>query len=248
MRSWEPWLTYDAIETADSLAKPTLLIHSEAAAIPQGAKEYARRLGDHARTIWLDDVTQFDFYDQPEAVRAASDAVASHFEATLNRGDRDRAAIHTIVESVAVLADRGHFEALEKLYWEEVEVDYTSLNGGEVELKSPRALMNAWASVLPGFDRTHHQISNVVIELEGDRAIATADVTADHWVAGLFWQVQGNYRYELRRDDDAWSIFRHVFHLQKESGTRDVFGPASENAAAQPPAYFVRQQTEQAGG
>ena len=84
--SWEPWLTYDAIETADSLTKPTLLIHSEAAAIPQGAMEYARRLGDHARTIWLDDVTQFDFYDQPEAVATASDAVASHFEATLNRG------------------------------------------------------------------------------------------------------------------------------------------------------------------
>lgn len=242
--SWEPWLTYDGIEAAGSLTKPTLLIHSDAAAIPQGAKEYARRMGDPAQTIWFDDITQFDFYDQPEAVATASDSVAAHFGATLSRGDRDRAAIHTVVESVAVLADRGHFEALELLYWEEIEVDYTSLTGGEVELKSPRGLMNAWAGVLPGFDRTHHQISNIAIELEVDRAIATADVTADHWVAGLFWQARGAYLFELRRDEDDWRISRHVFHLQQESGTRDVFGPAGENAATHPPTYIVRQQTE----
>ncbi len=73
---------------------------------------------------------------------------------------QDEAAIHTIVESVANLADRGNFESLEKLYAEEVEVDYTSAFGGEVELKSPQGLMSLWASSLPGFERTHHQISN----------------------------------------------------------------------------------------
>jgi len=83
--SWEPWLTYDAIQTADQLGKPTLLVHSEAAAIPQGAKEYAKRMGDNARVVWLDDVTQLDFYDQLGPVETASDAVAEHFEATLNR-------------------------------------------------------------------------------------------------------------------------------------------------------------------
>ncbi|MGQ4809945.1 hypothetical protein NKDENANG_03387 [Candidatus Entotheonellaceae bacterium PAL068K] len=81
--SWEPWLTYNAIETADKLKKPTVLIHSEAAAIPQGAKEYARRMGDSAKIIWLDDITQFEFYDQPKAVKTSSDAVADHFKATL---------------------------------------------------------------------------------------------------------------------------------------------------------------------
>ena len=81
--SWEPWLTYNAIETADKLKKPTVLIHSEAAAIPQGAKEYARRMGDNAKIIWLDGITQFDFYDQPKAVQTSSDAVADHFKATL---------------------------------------------------------------------------------------------------------------------------------------------------------------------
>lgn len=79
LATWEPWLTFDAIQTADKLEKPTLLVHSEAAAIPQGAKKFAER-GLHATTIWLEDVTQFDFYDKPEAVAASSDAAAKHFE------------------------------------------------------------------------------------------------------------------------------------------------------------------------
>ncbi len=81
--SWEGWLTYDAIAAADNSDQPTLLVHSDAAAIPQGAKAYAERMGDNATTLWLDDVTQFDFYHQPDAVEASSNAVAEHFERTL---------------------------------------------------------------------------------------------------------------------------------------------------------------------
>ncbi len=82
--SWEGWLTYDAIQTAEKLEKPTLLVHSEAAAIPQGAKEYANRMGANATTIWLPEVTQFDFYDRPDAVQTSTEAVAEHFERTLD--------------------------------------------------------------------------------------------------------------------------------------------------------------------
>ena len=75
--SWEGWLTYDALQTAEQLKKPTLLVHSEAAAIPQGAHEYARRMGSNVTELWLDGVSQFDFYDAPSPITAASDAVAA---------------------------------------------------------------------------------------------------------------------------------------------------------------------------
>lgn len=81
--SWEGWLTYDALQTADVQTKPTIMVHSEAAAIPQGAKEYAERAGDKANLIMIDNVTQFDFYDQLEAVVTSSNVVAEHFANTL---------------------------------------------------------------------------------------------------------------------------------------------------------------------
>ena len=83
LASWSGWLTYDAISTADDLNKPVMIIHSEEAAIPQGAKEFYSRLPGEKEQLWLDDVTQFDFYDSPEAVTTASDAVAKYFEQTL---------------------------------------------------------------------------------------------------------------------------------------------------------------------
>lgn len=158
----------------------------------------------------------------------------------------EEAAIKTIVESVGSLADRRNFEALEKLYAAEVEVDYTSLAGGEVELKSPQALMTQWASVLPGFDLTRHELSNMVVEIAGNSATASADVVADHYIDQQVWQVSGNYRYKLTKGLDGWRIVSHTFNFESEKGTRDVFGPATENAKSNPASYIVRQKTEAA--
>ena len=83
LASWEGWLTYDSVAIANKLEDPVLIVHSEAAAIPQGAKEFYSRLPGDKKQLWLDDVTQFDFYDSPEAVTTASDAVTEHFEQTL---------------------------------------------------------------------------------------------------------------------------------------------------------------------
>lgn len=83
LASWEGWLTYDAIATADELNKPVKIIHSQAAAIPQGAQEFYNRLSGEKDELWLADTTQFDFYDNPEAVTTASDAVAEYFAETL---------------------------------------------------------------------------------------------------------------------------------------------------------------------
>lgn len=77
--SWAGWLTFDAVRAADGIAQPTLIVHSEAAAIPQGAKKFFERLTGPKSQVWFDGVTQFDFYDQPDAVTSAADAAAAHF-------------------------------------------------------------------------------------------------------------------------------------------------------------------------
>ncbi|MGK7950598.1 MAG: nuclear transport factor 2 family protein [Xenococcaceae cyanobacterium] len=165
---------------------------------------------------------------------------------SLNVTTPDEAAIYTIVESVANLADRNNFESLEKLYAEEVEVDYTSAFGGEVELKSPTGLMTQWASTLPGFDRTRHEISNIEAEVNGNKATATADVTADHYLNQMFWQITGSYEYGLIREDGQWKIDKMTFIAESEKGSRDIINEAVEQANANPSTYLQRQQTKQA--
>lgn len=247
LASWEPWLTFDAMRTASQLNKPTILVHSDAAAIPQGVERFADRMGENAKTIWLDDVTQFDFYDQPNAVNSSIELVVDHFRSSLNtdfgQSIVDELGIKTIVESVALLADTGNFESLEQHYADEVEVDYTSLTGGDIEVTSPQKLMTQWASVLPGFDRTRHEVSELNIDIQGNSADANCHVTASHFIANETWTVKGRYIYRLRKRDDRWQIVYHRFELTDEEGTRDVLGQAAERANHSPSRYVVRQKT-----
>ena len=158
----------------------------------------------------------------------------------------DEAAIYTIVESVANLADRGNFESLAKLYAPEIEVDYTSAFGGEVELKSPQGLMSSWASSLPGFNRTRHQISNIETVVKGNHAIAKADVVANHYLDEMFWQISGSYEYGLVKEDGQWVIDRMIFLAKSEQGSRDIIQKAVEQAQVNPSTYIQRQNTQKA--
>lgn len=80
--SWEGWLTYHPADNPERLDKPVAIVHSESAAIPQGVRTFVSGLTDEATLQWLEDVTQFDFYDNPEDVERAADVVAEHFRVT----------------------------------------------------------------------------------------------------------------------------------------------------------------------
>lgn len=79
LASWEPWLTYDSVAIGAQLDKPALIVHSEAAAVPQGAHAFFALLKGQKSELWLEDVAQFDFYDKSEDVKRAADAAAAHF-------------------------------------------------------------------------------------------------------------------------------------------------------------------------
>ena len=158
----------------------------------------------------------------------------------------DEAEIKTIVESVANLADRNNFDSLEKLYAQEIKVDYTSAFGGEVERKSPQALMTQWASSLPGFDRTRHEISNIETVVNGNTATATADFVANHYLDEMFWQISGSYEYGLVKEDGQWTVNKMTLLAESEQGSRDIIQEAVEQASVDPSPYIQRQQTKQA--
>lgn len=76
---WEGWLTYHPADNPQRLDKPLAIVHSESAAIPQGVRRFLDGFAGDATMQWLEGVTQFDFYDNPEDVTRAADAMANHF-------------------------------------------------------------------------------------------------------------------------------------------------------------------------
>ncbi|MDX8349969.1 alpha/beta hydrolase [Cognatiyoonia sp. IB215446] len=78
---WEGWLTYHPADNPNRLTQPLAVVHSEAAAIPQGVRSFLEGFTGEATLQMLEDVTQFDFYDNPEDVTRAADTMAAHFGA-----------------------------------------------------------------------------------------------------------------------------------------------------------------------
>ncbi|MEM8555202.1 MAG: alpha/beta hydrolase [Pseudomonadota bacterium] len=77
--SWEGWLTYHPADSASDFDKPLAIVHSEAAAIPEGVQSFVANVAGMATVEWLENVTQFDFYDIDANVSRAADSMAAHF-------------------------------------------------------------------------------------------------------------------------------------------------------------------------
>ena len=81
MASWEKWLTYDPISNAGGQETPVLLVHSESAMIPDGARTYHEHLSSEKKIVWMDDVTQDMFYDDMNVIDKVVPEVTAWFEA-----------------------------------------------------------------------------------------------------------------------------------------------------------------------
>jgi uncharacterized protein len=84
LASWAEWLTFNPMPVAKQIKVPTLFIHSEKAAIPQGASQFFAAIPVRNKQInWLPNRTQFDFYDQEQTVNESISLIASRLKKTL---------------------------------------------------------------------------------------------------------------------------------------------------------------------
>jgi len=160
--------------------------------------------------------------------------------------EREAAGVASTLDALVVLADRGDFTALETVFTGDVLVDYSQLCGGTPERVSNSALMTRWAGVLPGFDRTRHDLSNMQVSVQGDTARAQVDLIASHWLDDQIWVLQGGYDVALLKEGEDWRISALTLIVTGESGDRGLLERAGDRAAIAPAPYIQRQQTRAA--
>jgi uncharacterized protein len=80
--SWTDWLEFDAVGIAPKLKTPTLLVHSDLAAVPDGARAFHAGLTGPKEIRWTTG-GQFDFYDKEPQVSFSAKAASDHFRKTL---------------------------------------------------------------------------------------------------------------------------------------------------------------------
>jgi len=87
--SWEDWLTANPMTTAKNLQKPTLMIHSDGAVLPQYTKNYFENIAiDDKRLHWMETdlespYHQFSYYDQDNEVNESVGEASKWFKAKM---------------------------------------------------------------------------------------------------------------------------------------------------------------------
>jgi hypothetical protein len=80
--AWREWLEFDGIQYGAQLHVPLLIVHSEAAAVPDGTKAFFAAVPAPKELLWTQG-EQLDFYDQEPQVSTSVAAVRDHFARTL---------------------------------------------------------------------------------------------------------------------------------------------------------------------
>lgn len=83
--SWLPWLTFDGLAAAEAVGVPSLFVHADGCVFPEHIESLRQRLRGPVEVAWGKG-GQIDFYDQPDQVDFAVEALDSHFTKTLRAG------------------------------------------------------------------------------------------------------------------------------------------------------------------
>jgi SnoaL-like domain len=149
-----------------------------------------------------------------------------------------RIEIANLVGALAVRADARQWDDLVDLFAPEVQVDYTSLFGGEPQATSREQLIDAWRQLLPGFTHTTHLIGAPFVTVSGEDAQCSASVIAWHSIkdsnlaANDHWIVGGCYEMKFKKLGRAWRISGLTLARAWAEGNLDLPRIARERLAA----------------
>ena len=145
----------------------------------------------------------------------------------------DQTGITRTLTDIAAGADRHDWDRVRAAFAETVTTDYSSLWGGQPVTQSADELVAGWAGFLPGFDSTHHMVTNhTITSASGTGATADADFTATHRLDDGLWVLGGRYTYALEKNGDRWVVTSLTMTALWETGDRNLVAEAGQRATA----------------
>ncbi|MEO1010485.1 MAG: nuclear transport factor 2 family protein [Bacteroidota bacterium] len=141
--------------------------------------------------------------------------------------DKENQAILQLATNLFKETDSRNWKAVKALMTDSIYVDYTAL-GGEAQFTTPKDLVSGWEQLLPGFDRTVHQVHNIAPFIAGNRATATMDAIATHYLNGKQWTVFVGYDTEYVKEGNTWKLARIDLSLYDQTGDTDLLAKAME--------------------
>lgn len=134
----------------------------------------------------------------------------------------DTLAVIDLVNAIFDGTDAKDWGGLAELFEDVVDVDFTSLAGGEPARIPATALIDGWRTGLHARKRTLHLAGNHRVRLSGDTATVTVKGYAfnalDAGLGGGVWEVWGAYRVGAHRSPAGWRCTAFAFDAWRTAG------------------------------
>jgi hypothetical protein len=144
----------------------------------------------------------------------------------------DRFAVADVVVGLLHAIDALDWKGVRAALADQVDVDYTSLFGGEASSQPADVLIGGWRDLLPGFAATQHLLGPIAARREGNGVIAETHVRAYHHLASpdaQTWMVAGHYTFRLVGEPD-WKIAGITLATYHQDGSQRATDLARERA------------------
>jgi hypothetical protein len=141
-------------------------------------------------------------------------------------GNMDAREIIETVNKLFISVDNRDWKNVKAIFNDTVLLDYTSMAGGQPAQLSSDQIIDSWKSVLPGFDKTHHQLGNYIIDTDSQVAKVFCYGTATHYLANEsknnLWTVVGSYDLELQTVRETWRVTKMKLNLKYIDGNTEL--------------------------
>ena len=122
-------------------------------------------------------------------------------------------------------------------FTDRIDVDYTSLWGGEAATVAVDDVIADWTELATGFDATQHLTGPYAVTSASEQTVTCATtVRAYHHLVedgdASTWMVSGRYDLRLERETDGWRIAAITLHLAYEDGDRQLADLARKRSRA----------------
>jgi len=151
---------------------------------------------------------------------------AQQTEKKMEHPTTNQQAIQAVVTGLFVHTDGRQWQQVQQAFAPEVQLDYTSMAGGKPATLTPQQITDGWQGVMPGFDHTHHALSNFMITVTGNEATVFHYGNAEHYMAnaegGNLWTVVGTYNHHLVKVNGTWQVDQMRFNLKYMTGNNNL--------------------------
>jgi fermentation-respiration switch protein FrsA (DUF1100 family) len=223
LMSWRYWLSFDSLKPAKNLTVPTLVMHSDRAALPDMARRFYADLPGPKAIYWSGEA-HMDFYDNPTAVRRSVGLAADFFGRHVARRQTDSEMIEETLQQIAASVDAKAWDGVRQRMAENLQVDYSSLGGAKGPVRADE-LVSGWREFHAKFAEMRHVYTNFTVSVQGDTAIANhqgiASLMHKQGETEKRWTVGGDYEATLAKQNGKWLVTGLKFTARFQHGDRD---------------------------